>query len=353
MRELTTATNQDEWVAVFGDGQRSRALATNVWQALDLLEIGQTRWRFISGGDAVVHQGGDANAKVEVSWDGGTAKLSVRVQPRTDGTFDIVGISGAANDQLPVWAAGKLTSSVTRGVEVIRISGGDAVTDIEANAQEARREVNAVLGADASKGPLVVVSAPSQKVAADLLGSPVDGLGQVAAVAASREDREGRLPSRLVVLNPVQFAQMDARAAQIVLTHEATHVLAGGLDASAEPWVVEGFADFVALHDDTADLSVSAGQALAQTRQDPPANLPSAAEFTASAHGLGAAYELAWLAFRMLAEENGDAAVISFYRSVINGDSVDQASRAAFGMSLAKLTDEWRDYITAAGATVR
>ncbi len=66
----------------------------------------------------------------------------------------------------------------------------------------------------------------------------------------------------MILLNPAVFATMDQRAAQVVLSHEATHLLTSAVGTKAETWVVEGFADFVALHDDDAPLSLSAGQVL-------------------------------------------------------------------------------------------
>ena len=61
---------------------------------------------------------------------------------------------------------------------------------------------------------------------------------------------------------------MDDRAQRVVMTHEATHVLTGIVRSHIELWVAEGFADYVALHDDTAPLSVSAGQILRKVKVD-------------------------------------------------------------------------------------
>jgi len=155
------------------------------------------------------------------------------------------------------------------------------------------------------------------------------------------------------VLNPAVFATMDRRAAQVVLTHEATHVLTSAVGTTAVNWVVEGFADFVALQDDTAPLSVSAGQVLARVRAgDVPAALPTDTDFGSTQHGLGAVYESAWMIFRMLGEQHPRQDVVAFYREVIGGEPVERALRSTFGLTVDELTADWRAYLTKSASTV-
>jgi hypothetical protein len=146
---------------------------------------------------------------------------------------------------------------------------------------------------------------------------------------------------------------MDRRAAQVVLTHEATHLLTKAVGTRAETWVVEGFADFVALHDDSASLSLSAGQILAEVKAGKgPTHLPAAADFSATKHGLGAVYESAWMIFRMLADRFGDAKVERFYAQVLGGGSLDHALASSFGLTSAQLTSDWRTYLAKSASTV-
>ena len=117
-------------------------------------------------------------------------------------------------------------------------------------------------------------------------------------------------------------------------------------------WVAEGYADFVALHDDRAPLSVSAGQILAQVRAGgPPKALPSNKDFDETSHGLGAMYESAWMAFRFLAGQFGDAAVTGFYQDVVSGATVDEAALRRFGWSRAQVTAGWQAYLTKSAST--
>lgn len=354
-RALTSATSESSLADAMGRGGQAQELAAAVWDARDLLDVTDVTWRYRSGGDIVVYDDGDSRASFDVGWGEGSVKVDLRVEPRKDGSFDIVDIVGTTDAALPLWLAGSLTTDTSDGVEVIRIDGGDTSIDVEKMAATARRAVASVLGAsELVDGPLVVVSAPTERIAAELLGSADTGLSTIAAVATSHDGRDGRLPQRIVVLNPAVFASMDDRAAQVVLTHEATHVLAGGVGSGADTWVIEGFADFVALHDDTADLSVSAGQILRQVRRSgAPEALPTDEDFANADHGLGAVYESAWLVFRMLAEDHGDDAVIEFYRAVAGGEAADDASRAAFGEPIATVTQQWRDYLTSLASQVR
>ena len=147
---------------------------------------------------------------------------------------------------------------------------------------------------------------------------------------------------------------MDARAAQVVISHEATHLLTGAVGSDIETWVAEGFADFVALHDDDAPLSVSAGQMLRKVKDDgAPKALPSAERLRRVEHGLGAVYESAWLVFRMLGEQHSDDGIVRFYVDV--GGAARTSTTPCDGrsaLSVAELTAQWRDYLTKSASTV-
>ena len=188
---------------------------------------------------------------------------------------------------------------------------------------------------------------------AQLVGQKVAEISQIAAVTTRLDGAGDTSGGAVVVLNPKVFATMDRRAAQIVLTHEATHLLTGAVGTRAETWVIEGFADFVALHDDSAPLSLSAGQILARVRiGEGPKRLPTATDFDATKHGLGAVYESAWLIFRMLAGDFGDAKVEAFYERVLAGTPLNQALKSSFGITSAQLTSDWLAYLAKSASTV-
>ena len=94
-------------------------------------------------------------------------------------------------------------------------------------------------------------------------------------------------------------------------------------------------------------LRVAAGQALTAVRRSgPPRTLPGTADFAVGAHGLGRAYEQAWLAFRLLGRRYGTAATVAFYDAVLAGRPVGTALRVTTGSDLAAVTAQWRAQLT-------
>jgi hypothetical protein len=246
---------------------------------------------------------------------------------------------------LPPWLAGKVRVSRAGGVTVVTVDDGPRGVEVAPLAREAAARVKEIV--PGASGSLTVVAPRREATAAALLGWRPSQLAHVAARTATVAGKRG------IVLNPSFFSAADPRVRQIYLTHEATHVLTGVVGHQIDLWVAEGFADFVALHDDREPLSVSAGQILRQVKADgPPKALPSRKDFDESAHGLGAAYESAWMAFRMLGERFGDAAVRDFYSAAVRGMSADAAAQQAFGLSIADITADWRAYLTKSASTV-
>ena len=260
------------------------------------------------------------------SWPLGTQRSRVRLDLVWTGEEFAVGDVRAIEDPVPLVLLD----------DVERLDGAEV--------RAAEATVRAALSGES--GELVVVRPDSVASFAALLGQPEDEAPQVAAITTTLGTDGGPI----VVLRPDEFAGLDDRGRRIVLVHEAVHALSGVLGAasqgrltSAPLWVVEGMADLVALADDSAPLSLSAGQVLAAT----PEALPTDAEFGAGSHA-GAAYEGAWLAMRVLDDEFGTAAVERFYRDVLAGASVDAALQRTFGWNAQDLTRAWREVLSEA-----
>ena len=67
-----------------------------------------------------------------------------------------------------------------------------------------------------------------------------------------------------VFVNPDVYDGLDAVGGQVVMSHEATHVATDAPLTTGVPlWLLEGFADYVALHDVDLPLSTTAGQIIA------------------------------------------------------------------------------------------
>lgn len=109
-------------------------------------------------------------------------------------------------------------------------------------------------------------------------------------------------------------------------------------------WLVEGFADYVALRDvDLPDTEVAAQLAEQVQESGLPDDLPGPAELGVGAPYLGASYEAAWLATRELARAGGEDALVELYRSVSAGDDLDTTLREVVGLSRDELVERWRD----------
>ena len=124
-----------------------------------------------------------------------------------------------------------------------------------------------------------------------------------------------------VFVNPAVFGKLAERGAQVVMSHEATHVATGATFVSMPTWLLEGFADYVALNHAGVPVSLAAGQILARIRKNGSArrSCRRSADLDPTANGLGATYEEAWLACRFVAQQYGEPKLIAFYRAVSGG----------------------------------
>ena len=358
-RALSDADTEQEFVAAAGSGARARIFATDAWEARQTLDVTDVKLRYLRGGQVADRADGSTSAQVAVSWQAGRdsavrgtrvrdAKVEFRIDPRRDGTLAVRSAS-TSDTSLPLWLAGRIAVDRGSGFQVISVDGGVPDLDAAAKARVARERVREVV--PDVRGDLTIVSPRTRALTADLVGRSQRQVAEIAAITTTVDG--GTKSARIIVLNPAQFATMDSRAAQVVISHEATHLLTGAIGTGAEAWVIEGFADFVALHDDTEPLAVSAGQALRQVKEKgPPKSLPSASDFGGGDHALGAVYESTWMVFRMLGERYDDRTIVRFYRDVLSGTNTDTATRKALHLSVKQLTAQWRDYLTKSASTV-
>lgn len=359
-RALQTAHTQAQFSAAAGNSPAAQAWSAKTYAGLQALGGTDVRLRFISGGLAGVRTDRATEATVEVSWKPGAASGMAPVQSRAvNVTFVLDPIAGGRfavrsavrNDgAMPLWLLGEVSVASHRGTTIISIDGG-ASDQIAAQTDRARAAVRDVV--KGATGRLVVISPHSEEQSAALLDQPIASIKQIAAVTTTIDGNSRTKTAPVIVVNPAVYATMDARAAQIVMSHEATHVMTKAAGSAIETWVAEGFADYVALHADTASLAVSAEQILRVVKADgAPRQLPSAADFGSQQHGLGATYESAWLIFRMLGAEYGDAKVLTFYNTVLGGRSVNNAAKTAFGLNTSQLTRKWRAYLAVKSASI-
>jgi hypothetical protein len=170
--------------------------------------------------------------------------------------------------------------------------------------------------------------------------------GQYANIAAVTTTVDGSLVPGApvhVFLNPRVFDELGPRGAQIVVSHETTHVATDAAFAELPTWLLEGFADYVALAHAGIPVETAASQALARIRKNgPPDHLPTAEDLDPTAPGLGATYEEAWLATRFIGREHGERRLVAFYRTVGAGTGVADAFTSVLGTTEEAFVKRWR-----------
>ena len=246
----------------------------------------------------------------------------------------------AAGRQTPPWFLEPL--QVRRTARIL-VAAPDA-----AAAGELVDQASAALAAVGRRLPrwtgALVVEAP----AATPAFRAASGLGPAGArtIAAVTTTADGSTlpgsPERVFV-NPGVFGALGRPGQDIVLRHEATHVAVAAAESPAPLWLTEGFADWVALADSRLPVAVLASQFGALVReQGPPRRLPGRAAFAPGNSDLGAAYESAWLAVRLIARTHGAADLLRFRRLVDDDRTVAQAFELALGTDRAAFTRAWR-----------
>jgi len=250
----------------------------------------------------------------------------------------IVGI-GDTEGRTPLWLSGPV--HVAALGRTLVIDRGDDATRFLRLASRALIDVGRVL--PDWHGPLVIEVPPTEEALERALGAKPQQYASIAAVTASVDGSLVRTAPVHVFINPEVFAGLGPRGAQVVVSHESTHVATGATFAVMPTWLLEGFADYVALVHSGIPVSTAASQILARIRKSgPPDHLPSAAELDPSANGLGATYEEAWLATRFIGREYGEAKLVQFYEAVNDGSKVAAAFRTVLGTTETAFVKSWR-----------
>ena len=301
-------------------------------------------------------------AAVAATWryaaDAGTeparAEVTVDFVPSGDEAVAIAGFGANGEGRLPVWLSGPTVVRHAGDGVLVVVAGEGALGRTEAAryarmAGTAERVVRRVL--PAWQAPLVV-EVPGSSSALDqaLDVEPGHTRGIAAVTAPVDGSSTGDAPVHVFV-NPDVFGRLRRTGAQVVLSHEVVHVATGAARSTVAPWLLEGFADYVALRDVELPVSTTAGQIIRQVRRDGvPDALPGPAEFDTTTSHLGATYESAWLACVLLADTGGEQALVAFYDEVDAGRPIGQALQRRFGLTEAELTRRWQARLSALAA---
>ncbi len=257
---------------------------------------------------------------------------------------------GGGDRRTPLWLTGPVEVRRSDRSLVLATSAGEA--DLVAQrADAAVPVVRAVL--PRWQGGLVV-EVPSSEGGLDAaLAAEPGTYADIAAVSASVDGTLTPDAQVHVFVNPAVYDDLDPAGGQVVISHEATHVATGAPLSSGVPlWLLEGFADYVALHDVDLPLSTTAGQIIQQVRRSgPPDHLPGQPEFDQTSTHLGAAYESAWVACLVLADLGGQDALVRLYEQVSRGQDLAGRLRELFGLTEDELTTRWRQRLVDLAAT--
>jgi hypothetical protein len=251
----------------------------------------------------------------------------------------IAGIGGA-DGRTPLWLTGPVTA-VADGRTLVIARGGATAPRYGRLATQALADVAQVL--PKWSGRLVIEVPATQQGLSDALDAPRERYANIAAVTAAVDGSVETTAPVHVFVNPVVFDPLGPRAAQVVISHESTHVATAGSTAVVPGWLLEGFADYVALANSGIPVRTAAAQVLAEVHKDgAPDRLPTAEDLAPTAPGLGATYEKAWLATRSIAAEYGEAQLVAFYEAVSGGVGVAAAFRDVLGTTEADFVRLWR-----------
>jgi hypothetical protein len=253
-----------------------------------------------------------------------------------------VSARGNYGNATPLWMLERV--SVARTRRSLVLSSRDRPGRFAGLADQAVADVRKVL--PAWRGGLVVEVPAGEAQLSRVLGSELDAYDGIAAVTTTADGSRAPNAPVHVFVNPTVFDPLGPRGSQIVMSHEATHVATGAATSQMPTWLLEGFADYVALADVDLPVTRTASQILDQvSRKGPPSHLPGRAEFDPENTALGASYEAAWLACRLLAEEYGQRRLIQFYRLSDRLSSTTRPFRSVLHTDQRRFTRAWMRYL--------
>ena len=338
-------------LALAAPDRQSRAAVAAIYANARSLKLTDIGFRYVSEEEGDLDQQvtqtyGDRAwaADVTASWripgyDPGATHLGTRFTfVATDHGVRLAS-AGGGGDRGALWLDGPL--HIARSTDTMVLVAAGSSDRYERMARQAVVDVRKVLRA--WRGKLVIEVPGSESQLESVLGATA---GEYSAIAAVTTSVDGTLAPGApvhVFVNPKVFGGLGPRGSQVVLSHEATHVATGATFTSMPTWLLEGFADFVALAHSDVPVRTAASQILLRVRdKGAPNHLPTPAELDPSAKSLGATYEEAWTVCRYLGKTYGERKMVAFYDAVDHGASTGQAFRRVLGTSQSAFVRGWR-----------
>ena len=282
----------------------------------------------------------EVSASYRLPFDPGPTEMTMAmVFQRVGASTRIVAIGGHG-DRSALWLDGPTSIALRPRLVVIDATAGSLATYVGLG-QFALKAVAKVL--PDWHGSLVIEVPENETQLDDVLQTPSSQLTDIAAVTTTADGTLTNGSPIHVFANPDVFDTMTTLGARVVMSHESTHVATDGPLTPMPTWMLEGFADFVALDHAGIPVQTAAHQIIARmARQGIPTHLPTAEDLAPTAGGLGATYEEAWLAWRYLGLTYGEQKAVAFYDAVKNGASVTKAFTTVLGTSQGAYVQGWR-----------
>ena len=328
-----------------GSSTTSQGLLRSVVDNARALRVSDFSLRFVDQDGAVGADGAFA-ADVDTTWrfagfDRTAEHLEIRIDVADRQGRLMVDRIGGGGHRTPLWLSEALQVRRTPTSMVLVDGSAAEASRLAGLAERAVPQVRRVLPGWA--GGLVVEAPRSQHGLEVALGAHRGSYDGIAAVTTTPDGSRSRRSPSHVFVNPQVFGPLRPQGAQVVITHEATHVATDAAMSTAPIWLVEGFADYVALSAQQLPVSTTAARIIALVRHNGlPRHLPDAREFAAGAPHLEARYESAWLACRLLAQTGGQSALVAFYRAVDAGSALGPALHRHFGLTVSGFVGRWR-----------
>jgi hypothetical protein len=270
-----------------------------------------------------------------------SADVVVRFAPEGD-ELAIAGFGApsSAEGRVPLWLRGEL--AVVRSSDHLVLVDG-AQREADEVAERVARGIPVVQKVLPAWSAPVVVEVPGSSADLDeTLGVASGTYAGIAAVTAGVGTDTGPDAPVHVFVNPEVTDGLRRAGAQAVTSHELVHIATDAVRRPVEPWLLEGFADYVALRDTRLPDRVTLGRAIeAARRNGVPEALPTAADFDTRARDLQARYEEAWLACRIIAERLGERGLVDVYEALRRAGRVDRRLKRS-GLPPEELSRVWR-----------
>jgi hypothetical protein len=251
-----------------------------------------------------------------------------------------------------LWDLAPITTLTSENVLVAYAPGEAALASQSLAA--ARRAVRRVAQVWSTGWPKkVVVLIPSTPEMVSQLTQSGSDLTQIAAMTTAETSGAGGPPTGTrVVINPPAFKTLTRFGADVLLTHEITHVAARRTTSESTPlWLAEGFADYVGyLSAGLSARSVARELTADLAAGKPIGELPRQADFDGANPRLPTAYQRAWLACRLIANRAGQDGLVKFYR-VVSSAGTDPTTatalglREVLGMTTPQFVAAWQAYV--------